>query len=130
MPTDLSTFLAQIFGLYFVVAGLAIFARQKTLTFVVKDMVKSPAVMWLAGVFAFVLGLVVVLTHNVWEASWRVILTILGWLMLAEGVTYLFLPHKTLKKLAKFFNRQYWIYLGSLVSILLGAYLLYIGFLV
>ena len=126
---DVSIFLAQVFGLYFMVAGLAMFARQKTLTFVVKDMVKSPAVMWLAGVFAFVLGLVVVLTHNVWDGSWRVILTILGWAMLAEGVAYLFLPTKALKKLASFFNKPYWIYLCSMAFVIFGAYLAYIGFL-
>ena len=37
-------------------------------------------------------GLAIVLTHNIWTADWRVVITILGWLFVISGIVRMALP--------------------------------------
>ena len=46
----------------------------------------------LVGTFYLPLGLAVVLAHNVWVWDLRVIVTLIGWSMVAKGVGYLLFP--------------------------------------
>ncbi len=34
----------------------------------------------------------IVLTHNVWAVDWRVVITLLGWIMLSAGTARISLP--------------------------------------
>jgi hypothetical protein len=44
-----------------------------------------PPVVYLSGTLLFVAGLAIVRAHNLWERSWRVLITLVGWLGLALG---------------------------------------------
>ncbi|MBI1303161.1 MAG: hypothetical protein GC172_05175 [Phycisphaera sp.] len=46
----------------------------------------------LGGLYALLVGLVIVVLHNLWVADLRVLVTILGWLAVASGVTMLLAP--------------------------------------
>jgi uncharacterized protein YjeT (DUF2065 family) len=46
----------------------------------------------LVGTFYLPLGVAIVLAHNVWVWDLRVIVTFIGWLMVAKGVGYLLSP--------------------------------------
>ena len=44
------------------------------------------------GMFALLAGLAIVNTHNLWVSDWRVIITVLGWLMTVGGIIRIVLP--------------------------------------
>ena len=54
----------------------------------------SPALMFLSGVITLPAGLAIVLTHNVWTADWRVLITILGWLAVIGGAIRISVPQQ------------------------------------
>jgi hypothetical protein len=41
--------------------------------------------MFLSGIIIMPAGLAIVLTHNLWAADWRVLITIFGWLNVVGG---------------------------------------------
>lgn len=47
---------------------------------------QTAPVVYLNGTLLFVAGLAIVRAHNVWSLSWRVLVTVLGWLSLAAGL--------------------------------------------
>ena len=47
---------------------------------------QTAPVVYLNGTLLFVAGLAIVRAHNEWSASWRVLVTALGWLTLAAGL--------------------------------------------
>ena len=49
------------------------------------EFLASPALIFLSGVITLPAGLAIVLTHNVWVADWRVLITLLGWLAIIGG---------------------------------------------
>jgi uncharacterized protein YjeT (DUF2065 family) len=51
--------------------------------------------------------------------------TALGWLLLIEGVFYLFAPQPTLKSLSSWLRNKRVYYIMTLAYIAIGAYLMY-----
>jgi hypothetical protein len=43
---------------------------------------------YLSGLLSLLAGLAIVNLHNTWRADWRVIITVLGWLMTIGGIKY------------------------------------------
>ena len=89
---ELSYFLAQFFGLLLVIFGLASLLRPMLITVAIRDLRPYSCAMLIAGLLGVVAGLLVILTHNVWEMSWRVIITLFGWMALFKGIIYIAFP--------------------------------------
>jgi hypothetical protein len=42
---------------------------------------------FIIGFLSFILGLITILLHNVWEANWSIMITIFGWIALIKGIS-------------------------------------------
>lgn len=73
---DVSVFFARFLGSIFMILGLMTVSAG-FLGRVIK-MTKDTAVTVSTGHITFLVGLVIVILHNVWVADWRVAITILG----------------------------------------------------
>jgi len=125
---DISLLLAQVIGLYLMLEGLVVLTRRKFVMNIVDDLSNHKALMFITGAMVFILGLLVVLNHNVWEASWRVVPTIIGWGMIIKGVLIFFVPNMVMMKAKKFAKNRNLAILAGIVALAVGAYLAYIGF--
>ena len=76
-----SIFLARLIGPIALLAGLALVFNRTAYRAMTDEFLRSHALIVLAGVMTLAAGLAIVLTHNVWAADWRVVITILGWLL-------------------------------------------------
>ncbi len=94
---------------------------------IVKDFSDNLGLVYVSGLFNLIIGLLVILSHNIWVADWRVLITIMGWLALTKGIVRLFFPEK-LPKLAKKVSESWFMVICALF-LSIGIYLTYIGFL-
>jgi len=125
---DNTLFLAQLFGIYFLVMGVVIIVRNKEMSRVINSFINNEALGFVIGIFTLLIGLLIVLSHNVWEAGLAWIVTLIGWLTLLKGVAYLLLSPKSFAGVAKMIvgSKSYiWV---SVVTIIIGAYLAAKGF--
>lgn len=122
-----SLFLGKVVGAYLVVVGASLLLRKKMWHNVVRDFTKSSMAMTVAALFELLIGLFIVASHNVWVQSWEVVITIIGWLMVFEGIAYLFIPHKVLKEKIRAFDNTTWYTMGGIIALLLGAYMVYVS---
>jgi hypothetical protein len=121
-----SIFLAKVLGLYLLIVPAAVLLRRKQFAALAKELVANLAVVFLSGLVALILGLLIVVSHNVWTADWRAVITAIGWLTLAKGLIRIFLPEK-LTTFGIDPASAKWT-LASIVLLGLGIYLTYIGF--
>ena len=75
----------------------------------------------------FIFGVLIIENHNVWEANWTVIITIIGWVALLKGILLLAFPTKLDFFKSKFSNDSFLKLLTPLV-LLFGLIFLYLGF--
>ena len=76
MPT--SIFLARLIGPFALALGLALLVHGAGFRVLANEFLASPALVFLSGIVTLPAGLAIVLTHNVWTADWRVVITIVG----------------------------------------------------
>ncbi len=124
---DISLFLAQVFGLYFILAGVAILVRPSTLTELLETFSHRTAV-FIGGFMALIIGIPLVLLHNVWNGTWQVLITLLVWATLIKGITLIFVPNVATSWIAVFRKHQNVTKHFIWVVIVFGLYLAYIGF--
>jgi len=121
-------FLAQLIGLYSIVMGLSMAIKRKMLMDVFKEMFHTRSLSYVMGVLMLILGLLLVLMHTIWQGTLSIVISILGWFVLLEALTFLFSSQKTLaKSLDALKNRKVY-YAISIVYFVLGIYLVYSGF--
>lgn len=124
---ETSIFLARVIGLVIVISTAAVLIRYKESLSFEEESVKNPLFIYLSGFVILIIGVLLVVSHSVWTLDWRVIITILGWLVLLKGAGRIFFPN-AVRRLIESKRRNRWFILGEVVVLLSGFYLLYYGF--
>jgi len=89
---DTSIFLARLIGPVMLAVGASMLINRENALAMAEDFLEHRGLIFLAGIITLVTGLAIVLTHNVWEASWPVIITIIGWLCIFGGIFRMAFP--------------------------------------
>jgi hypothetical protein len=125
---DASIFLARMLGLFFLVMGVGIVVGMQGYRDMAEEFLKSRALIYVAGLLAFLPGLAIVLTHNLWVGDWRVIITIFGWLGLIGGAFRLLFPMQVRIIGGAMLQNGQALRIGGLAVVVLGAVLTWFGF--
>jgi hypothetical protein len=121
---DTTVFLGKLFGLFYLITGVAMLVRTKEFGKVMDDFLKNAYHTYFTGFLLVVMGLTAVLVHNVWEGStYVVVITVLAWLVLLKGVSYMILPSSALTSWVRWFEAKNWYTVGGVVALLIGLYL-------
>jgi uncharacterized membrane protein len=124
-----SIFLARLIGPVFLVMGLGIFLNREGYRAMAREFLKSRALIYIAGLLALVPGIAMVLTHNVWVADWRVIITIFGWLAVIGGVIRILFPQQVTAMGEKMLASDGYMTGAAIGVLALGAVLSFFGYL-
>ncbi|NCS99253.1 hypothetical protein GW764_03650 [Candidatus Parcubacteria bacterium] len=126
---EISIFLAKVIGIYLVIDGLSAITMHKELIPVVAEIKnKTFFVGW--GVFATIIGLLIVVSHSYWATLYQTGISLIGWFVLVKGILILFLPVRFLEEIILKLNKPIFYQIGGLFSILIGLWLTYFGFVV
>ncbi len=73
------------------------------------------------SIMAITFGLVSIIAHSLWVADWRLVITLLGWVVFIKGVVYFSFPQLALKWVEKvdFKWFQFIMFLSFLIGIIL-----------
>jgi hypothetical protein len=123
-----SIFLARLIGPLLLAVGAGILIDPKPFRTIAGEVVRSMTLIYLFGLFDFAAGLAIVLTHNVWTANWRVLITLLGWLMLIRGAVRILAPETIMGYAAKVMRNKKVIPISGVVTGVLGLVFCYFGY--
>ncbi|MGZ5862938.1 MAG: hypothetical protein ACXWKB_06605 [Methyloceanibacter sp.] len=93
-----------------------------------KEFISSRALIFVTGVLALVAGLAIVNAHNLWVPDWRVIVTVLGWLMIVRGIMNLVFPATVQTLGDRMIASHAGVLAGAALTIVLGAIFSIMGY--
>jgi hypothetical protein len=125
---ELSLFLAKVMGIVIAAFALAGLARPKVITDAIRDFDHESFARLVIGCMAIGLGVALVLTHNVWEWSYRGVVTLFGWTALIKGISYLILPKHAVNFTKGMLKTKSQMQIFLVACLILGGYLAYKGF--
>jgi membrane associated rhomboid family serine protease len=93
-----SLFLAKFWGWYLIIFFLILSFNPKRIKQIFTDL-KDEKFLIITSFIAIMVGLINILFHNIWEPSWRLIITLLGWMSLFIGLALFIFPNRTIPSL-------------------------------
>ncbi|MDI9818727.1 MULTISPECIES: hypothetical protein [unclassified Legionella] len=125
---ELTIFLAKVIGWYFVIVSLFMLTRQEATKSLIADVLAQRALLFFMGIVTLIIGLLLVLSHNVWVMGWPVIITLIGWLVLISGILRLTSSKLTTKIGNWWLKNPAYLVVAAVIYLLIGLYLLYMAY--
>ena len=126
---DTSIFIARLIGPMLVVLSVGLLARPDTIRAAANEFIASRALIFLSGLLTLLGGLVIVNTHNVWQAGWPVVITIFGWLFVIGGAVRILFPDTVMGIRDRMLKDKTFFTAVGAVEGLIGLWLCYAGYL-
>ena len=124
--SPLTVFLARFTGLFTILVVVSFLVRGSV---IIGATVADGPVMLVYAIISLAIGIALILGHNVWSGGvLPVVVTVVGWLILAKGVLLLFLKPEALSGLFEgmHYGENYYLFLAP--AFLIGLYLTWAGF--
>ena len=123
-----SVFLAKLMGPIFLAVGIGLIANAATYKKLATEFLDSTALVYLSGLLTMTAGMAIILTHNVWALEWRVLITLLGWLLAIGGAVRIVIPQGTQKIGRRFLKHPQAAIIAAVVWLAIGAVLCFFGY--
>lgn len=124
----ITLFLTKLFGIYFVLIGLVVLLRRGSILPIIREILSNRSLIFVLGAAELIAGLALVLIYPTIGFTIPGILSVIGWMLVVEGVLYMLLPVRKIKKMVASFNKPSWYLSGAVLSVALGGYLLAFGY--
>lgn len=125
---DASLFLAKVMGLFLVIYSLSMLLHPQNFISIVTGIFHQAAIQFTLGLNLLIIGTLMVVSHNIWDGTWVMVVTIVSWLVFIKGILYISFPKSISAFSQAMLKDTQWIYVSAAINLLLGLYLSYMGF--
>lgn len=125
---DISKFLSKVIGIYLVIISIAMLINMAQFSGLINDLINNAPLMFVTGFTTLILGILMVVSHNIWQRSWQLIITLLSWNTLLKGISLIFYPQIIGKVSFMFLHNTSIAYAAAGFDLVLGMLLIYFGF--
>lgn len=124
--TVLTLSLAKAMGVYMIAGGLSGLISRERWAKILEDFRNNASLTYMSGVFVFVMGVAIILAHNIWTDPLAIVVSLIGWVAAIEGLVLIAWPDPLLKW-AFSLMRPGAVRVWAVAIIIVGAVLLLLG---
>ena len=119
---------ARLAGPALAVIGLGVLLNRALYTDAVAEAVKSTTLIFLSGVACLLAGLAILNAYRAWTADWRLLVTIVGWLLVIAGVVRIVVPSFAAGMATTVYVGTVGLPIAGAVALIVGAILSVMGY--
>jgi hypothetical protein len=120
--------IAALIGPTLVAGAAAVLLNLGAWPALVEQAFHDSALIFVSGFPLFVAGLAIVREHNRWEASWPVVVTVVGWLALIGGLSRILFPTRLAPIAVGAVRTTGVLLVVAIVFLVIGAFLSFEGY--
>jgi len=124
---ETTIFLSRLIGLFCLVMGASMLKRNMMMD-IFHELARQRSLSYVMGVLMLVMGLLLALTHTTWNSALEIVITLIGWGILAEAAKHLFSSKESVARYMGMLENKKIYYLIAVGYLTLGAYLAFQGF--
>ena len=117
-------FFVKFMGYFMFLTGSALFLSKETRTAMLENMKNNESFLIAMGYITLLIGLPIVILHNVWELNVLGLVTLMGWVTLIKGFVFLAKPSMVKKRELSEKKSK----IRGLIGALIGLGLMYCGY--
>lgn len=119
-----SIFFVKFMGYFMFLTGSALFLSKEARSTMLENMKRNDSFLMAMGYITLLIGLPIVIIHNIWELSVLGLVTLIGWGSLIKGFVLLAKPSIVKKKELSEKNLK----IRGFIQFLIGLALMYCGY--
>lgn len=123
-----SRLIAGLMGPVLLAMGIAMLFRRHVFPVMASQVTQDYGLIFLSGILLLLSGIAIVRVHNIWAASWEVIITVLGWLAVVSGLMRMWFPDSAAAIVMAVGDISSIVGVAGLVMLVLGAFLSFKGY--
>ncbi len=123
-----AVFIAKLTGPALVVIGVGVLLNEPNYSAMITEATHSPTIIYLSGLLSLLPGLAILNVYRMWTADWRVVITILGWLLAIGGIVRIVLPQFTTTLATTLYSTSASLTVFAVFVLVLGGYLSFEGY--
>ncbi len=123
-----SIFLAQTIGIVMLVMSMTALTRPRIFLNMISEFANNEFYVFFSGIVLLVVGAILVVCHNVWTRNWTLIITLVAWFALINGIVRVYLPELFGKLMGKVLLHPIYLRFVAGILFLVSISLLYFGF--
>ena len=128
---ETTLFLSRLIGPVMLLVGISFAIHHKFYMDWFKKMKDGEHFLFFVVLIEVIVGLAIVLSHNLWTSVPEIIISVIGYEMILEGTLLLLFGRPWLKVAVRLFSRTILLFVFSLLIVFaLGGYLTWIGYFV
>ncbi|SCA63745.1 Uncharacterized protein SCG7109_BA_00040 [Chlamydiales bacterium SCGC AG-110-M15] len=124
---QVSFFIAQALGLYLSIICIAILINPMEFRRKALALAKDESMVFSLSFLTLILGILMVISHNIWVFDWRALVSLLCWSTLIKGITFLMFPAE-LANWAECIYKKVNLSILAIVYLAFGLFLCWKGF--
>lgn len=125
---DRSVFLSRVIGIYMLVVSVAMLINMSSFVNMINELVSNKSIMFLSGFFTLIIGILLVVSHNVWRWNWSLLITIIAWIVFIKAISLIFFPHILDTLTTTFVQNSKFAYGCAIFDFVVGIILLFQGY--
>lgn len=125
---EISFFLAKVLGLYMLIVGVGMVFDASRFRPLALEMLGQPPLLFLSDIISLIVGILLVVSHNIWVMDWRVAITVIAWVSFILGAFRVIFPQFIVETSRKWAQSDAFYYLSGVATLVLGVIFCYHGF--
>lgn len=125
---EISYFLGRALGIYLLIVSLSMLFNYRVFFNTFQQWSEQPATITLTAFISIIIGILMILVHNIWALDWRIVITLLAWLTLIKGIVRLNFPHAVPQTMEYFHQHKACYYILGVFCLVLAIFLLAFSF--
>ncbi len=125
---DTSSILTQIVGPLFIIISLSMIINTSNYKKMFKEITKDSVILYMSGFISFIIGMLIVLFHNVWSLNWYIIITILWYMAVFKWISLIIFPDFAIKISKKIVIKKSFIKTVGLAYLIIWVYISYLWY--
>lgn len=127
-PTTTTETIAGLIGPVLIAVAASTLLNRKSLPEMATQVANDWALVMLSGAMLLVAGLAIVRVHNIWEKSWRTLVTFLGWLAFVGGLMRIMYPRQLAAMMPAIVENPARLVIPMFLMLLVGVFLTLKGY--
>ncbi len=127
-PFDPAILIARLVGPTFVAIAVGILLNASFYVGAVVEAVHSPTLVYISGIASLLSGLAIVNAYTAWTADWRVVVTVIGWILVIAGIIRIVIPQLVTPLATTIFSGPTALSITAVIVLVIGGFLTFKGY--
>jgi hypothetical protein len=120
--------IARLVGPTFIAIAVGVLLNAPFYVGAVVEAVHSPTLVYISGIASLLAGLAMVNAYTAWTADWRVVVTILGWILVIAGIVRILIPQLVTPVATTLFSGPTGLSIAAVIVLIVGGLLTFKGY--